>query len=474
MSITSRLSLSAALLTLSVAVLLVPAYRSSNLSSEATPTPAADSASLAPTPPLGWNSYDAFGVTITESQLKEQANSFAKNLKSFGWQYVVIDAEWFVANPTPGGNGAASVFSLDSFGRYIPAENRYPSAAGGKGFKPLADYIHSRGLKFGIHIMNGIPKKAVEANSPIANSNYHAADAADTSVTCPWNPDNYDLKPSAPAAQAYYDSIAALYASWDVDFIKADCIASRPYRPDDIRMLSEALRKTGRPIVLSLSPGAAPIEKARELRKYSNLWRISDDVWDLWHSDVPYPQGLNDQFANASRWAGVAQAGAWPDADMLPIGFLGPTPGLGQPRPTRFTQDEQRTLLNLWCIIRSPLMIGANLSKLDPWTLSLLTNPEVLAVDQQSTDNRPVVDTDPVVIWIAETPAHDAFYVAAFNRSPTSRELIYPWSQLGLPDPQYSARDLWLHKNLAPAPTLSVTLPPHASVLYKLSTAAPH
>ena len=122
---------------------------------------------------------------------------------------------------------------------------------------------------FGIHILRGIPKLAVEKNLPIARSPYRAAQAAATSDTCPWNPDNYGLDAAKPAAQAYYDSIARLYASWGVDLIKADCIGSRPYKGDDIRMLSLALRKTGRPIVLSLSPGAAPIEKIDELRAYS-------------------------------------------------------------------------------------------------------------------------------------------------------------------------------------------------------------
>lgn len=425
---------------------------------------------LAATPPLGWNSWDGYGTTVTEAQVKSNANWFAENLKPFGWQYIVVDMEWFVTNPAPEGNSKASLFSMDSNGRYTPAENRFPSASGGAGFKPLADYLHSLGLKFGIHIIRGIPKKAVEADLPIAGSPYHAADAADTAETCPWNPDNYGIDAAKPGAQAYYDSIAKLYASWGVDLIKVDCISSHPYRGDEIRLLSIALAKTGRPIVLSLSPGAAPIEKTEEMRKYAQLWRISDDIWDLWHSDVPYPQGLGDQFPNALKWAGMSQPGHWPDADMLPLGYLGPAPGWGKPRQTRLTHNEQRTLMTLWSIFPSPLMVGGDLPSADAWTKSLLTNPEVLLVEQQSTENHPVIVSDSVVIWTANSPSKDAVYLAAFNRSETSKELKYSWSQLALPGTVYLRRDLWERKDLGDASSLSIVLPPHACILYRLKT----
>ena len=252
---------------------------------------------------MGWNSWDSYGTTITEADVRANAKWIAENLKSFGWQYVVIDMEWFAVNPTASGNSKTPQLSMDEFGRYTPDVNRFPSSANGAGFKPLADYVHSLGLKFGLHIVRGIPRQAVEKNLPIADSAFHAADAADTSDACPWNSDNWGLDASKPAAQAYYDSIAKLYASWGADFVKADCIASRPYKGEEIRMLSTALRKTGRPIVLSLSPGAAPLEKVAEMRQYADMWRISDDVWDMWHSDVPYPQGLGDQFPRVAAWA---------------------------------------------------------------------------------------------------------------------------------------------------------------------------
>jgi alpha-galactosidase len=393
------------------------------------PLASATAEALAPTPPMGWNSWDSFGTTITEPDFKTNAQWLAEHLKSFGWQYVVVDMEWFVTNPTPEGNSKTSQYSLDDHGRYSPAILRFPSSANNSGFKPLAAYAHSLGLKFGIHILRGIPKQAVEKNLPIEGSDYHAADAADTSDTCPWNFDNYGLDASKPAAQAYYDSIARLYASWDVDLIKVDCISSRPYKGDEIRMLSTALRKTGRPIVLSLSPGAAPIEKVDEMRKYANLWRISDDVWDLWHSTVDYPQGLGDQFPRIAKWAGLAQPGGWPDADMLPVGYLGPAPGWGEARETRMTHDEQRTLLTLWSIFRSPLMIGANLPKNDAWTTSLLTNPEVIAVDQHSKGNRVLLSTSATVEWLAQSESGNDYYLAIFNLQERAQKVDFAWHE---------------------------------------------
>jgi len=421
---------------------------------------------MAAKPPMGWNSWDGYGTTVKESDVKANAQWLAKHLKSSGWQYVVVDMEWFVTNPTPEGNSKKSDYSLDDSGRYTPAINRFPSAANGAGFKPLADYVHSLGLKFGIHILRGIPKLAVEKNLPIAGSSFHATDAADSSDTCPWNYDNYGIDGSKPGAQAYYDSIAELYASWDVDLIKVDCISSHPYKGDEIRLLSTALAKAGRPIVLSLSPGPAPLEKAEEMRQYAQMWRISDDIWDLWHSTVAYPQGLGDQFAKVAKWAGKAVPGHWPDADMLPLGYLGPAPGWGQPRYTRLTHDEQRTFVTLWCIFPSPLMVGGDLPKADAWTISLITNPEVIAVDQHSTGNHPVISTDKTVVWVAESGKAGGRYLAIFNLDDASQNVQYSWKDLGLPDGKHKVRDLWKRKNLASEKSVSVTLPPHGSVLY--------
>ena len=266
-----------------------------------------NSQALAATPPMGWNSWDSYGLTITEAQFNANTAWFNENLKAYGWQYVVIDEGWYLNHPENQGKPAWE-FNLDTDGRFIPSVSRFPSSANGVGFKAMADAVHAMGLKFGIHIIRGIPKEAVEKNLPIAGSKFHAAEAADKSDVCAWNPDNYGLKANA-AGQAYYDSIAKLYASWGLDFIKVDCISS-PYKDDEIRMMSSALKKSGRPIVFSLSPGPTPVDKHEDLVKYANMWRISNDVWDVWkHTEGKEwnPQGVWDQFALTAAWAGHAQ-----------------------------------------------------------------------------------------------------------------------------------------------------------------------
>ncbi|HWC20371.1 MAG TPA: glycoside hydrolase family 27 protein [Terriglobales bacterium] len=421
------------------------------------------------TPPMGWNSWDGYGTTISEAQFKANADWFAKHLKSFGWQYVVVDMEWFVTNPIPEGNSKSSEYSIDEYGRYIPAPNRFSSSINGAGFRPLADYVHSLGLKFGIHILRGIPKQAVEKNLPIAGSSFHAADAADTSDTCPWNYDNYGVNGSKPAGQSYYDSIAQLYAGWGLDFLKVDCISSRPYKGDEIRMLSTALRKTHRPIVLSLSPGPAPIEKVEEMRNYAQMWRISNDIWDLWHNDKDYPKGVGDQFGNVAKWTSFSEPGHWPDADMLPVGYLGPAPGWGKPRYTRLTHEEQRTLMTLWSIFRSPLMIGGDLTAADEWTTALLTNSEVIDVDQRSADARLVSSADALIVWSAKSAARKSDYVAIFNTSSEPLNIQHAWKELGFNAAHYHVRDLWMNKDLGLLPSVKLNLAAHGCILYSLT-----
>ncbi|HEV3151293.1 MAG TPA: glycoside hydrolase family 27 protein [Acidobacteriaceae bacterium] len=421
---------------------------------------------LARTPPMGWNSWDSYGTTVGETQVKANAEWMAAHLKQHGWQYIVVDMEWFVTNPVAEGNATNFHYSLDGEGRYVPAPNRFPSAGHGEGFAQLAAYVHARGLKFGIHILQGIPREAVTKNLPIAGSRFRASDAANSSGRCNWNHDNFDLKDTA-AGQAYYDSIARLYAGWGVDLIKVDCIASRPYKGAEIRMLSGALRKTGRPIVLSLSPGSAPLDKLDEMRKYAQMWRISDDVWDEWYSDVEYPQGLGDQFPRVAKWAPFSKPGLWPDADMLPLGYLGPSPGWGKARQTRLSSAEQRTMMTLWSIFRSPLMMGGDLPHNDAETTALLTNDEVLAVDQHSTGGRAVLQSPVASVWTAEMTSGKGRYLAIFNTSNQAQELDYTWQQLGWPSGRYALRELWEHTESRAASGVSVHLAPHACALYR-------
>ena len=420
---------------------------------------------IARTPPMGWNSWDSYGRTLDEQNIKANAGWMARNLKRFGWEYVVVDEGWYLGQLKANDDRSAR-FQMDGFGRYVPDPIRFPSAGKELTFKPLADYLHSLGLKFGLHIIRGIPREAVAQNLPIAGSLFHAAEAADTTDVCPWNAYNFGLNSTHPAAQAYYDSLARQYADWNVDFVKIDCISDHPYRGEEIRMFSEAIAKSGRRMVLSLSPGPTAIDKRDEVSRFSQMWRISDDVWDVWYSDKQFPQGVKNQFARAALWAGVARPGHWPDADMLPLGSLRPAAGWGEPRETRLSRDEQRTMFTLWSIFRSPLIMGGNLTQADPPTVALLTNTEVIAVNQHSTDNRPVINTPDTVVWTARTEAGTSVYVALFNLSDAAQTIHYSWKDLGLPATSYGFRDLWEHRDLGTAGAVEVTVPAHGSVLY--------
>ncbi len=360
--------------------------------------------SWAPTPPMGWNSWDNFATTVTEAQTKAQADYMAEHLKAHGWRYIVVDIQWYEPGAKSHDYRPDAVLTMDAHGRLTPALNRFPSAADGAGFKPLADYIHALGLKFGVHLMRGIPRQAVEKNLPVLGTPYRAQDIADRSSICPWNPDMFGVDLTKPGAQDYYDSVFALFASWGVDYVKVDDI-SRPYHDHEpeIEAIRRAIDRTGRPIVLSLSPGETALTAAAHVRQHANLWRISDDFWDRWLA-------LRDQFARLENWNPHRIPGAWPDADMLPLGVL----NLGT-RSTRFTPDEQRTMMTLWSIARSPLMHGGDLTQTDAATLALLTNDEVLAVNQHSTNNRPLFNRDQLIAWIADVPNSSDKYLAVFN-----------------------------------------------------------
>ena len=384
-----------------VSLLMLGSY---SLTRAATEKPVTSFLEWAPTPPMGWNSWDCFATTVTEEQTKAQADFMAAKLKAHGWQYIVVDIQWYEPNAKDHGYRKDAVLTMDDYGRLQPATNRFPSANDNNGFKSLSAYVHSLGLKFGIHLMRGIPRQAVEKNLPILGTKFHAQDIADRVHVCPWNPDMYGVDMSKPGAQEYYDSVFALIAEWGVDYVKVDDL-SRPYfqNQPEVEAIRHAIDKTGRPMVLSLSPGATDIKAADHVTKHANLWRISDDFWDRWLA-------LREQFWRLAQWNPNRHSGAWPDADMLPLGTL----VLGS-RTTRFTPDEQTTLMTLWSIARSPLMHGGDMTKTDPATLSLLTNDEVLAVNQHSAQNRPLFDHDGLIAWTATDPANGDTYLAVFN-----------------------------------------------------------
>ncbi len=415
----------------------------------------------APTPPMGWNSWDCYGPTVVESEVKANADYMSKYLKKFGWQYIVVDIRWFVENDHAGGyNQDDPIYVMDEYGRLTPALNRFPSASNGKGFKPLADYVHSKGLKFGIHLMRGIPVIAVKNNTPILGSDDRARDVYSPEGQCIWLRDMYTVVGGKPGAQEYYNSIFQLYASWGVDFVKVDDLSGRS---KEIEMVRKAIDSSGRPIVLSISPGGDRPESIGFLKNNVNMWRTSNDFWDSW------PQ-LKNQFAILNTWAGLGVQGCYPDGDMLPLGKIGLRAERGEPRWSGFTSDEQFTLMTLFAIFKSPLMFGGDLPSNDEFTLSLLTNKDVLRVNQNSANGRQIFRENDLVAWTADDPKTGDKYLALFNASDSESavEMSVSFKQLGL-EGSHIVKDLWTGEILGKfTNSFKQTIKRHGAGLYRI------
>jgi len=390
-------------------------------------------------PPMGWNSWDCFATTVTEGKTKEHADFMAAKLLKYGWEYIVVDIQWYEPQATGFDYRKDAPLVMDKWGRLLPAANKFPSSDNGVGFKMLSDYVHKKGLKFGVHMMRGIPRQAVRQNTPIEGTDYHAADIADTTNICRWNGDMYGVDMKKPGAQEYYNSVLKLLANWGIDYVKVDDMSTHA---PEIAALRKAIDNTGRAIVLSLSPGGNPPSEGVFACENANVWRISGDFWDKW-------EALYRQFERFNNWSPFIGPGHFPDGDMLPLGTIGNSSGdIKTGRPTNFTKDEQYTLMSMWCIARSPLMFGGDMTKMDDFTLSLLTNEEVMAVNQASADNHQLFNQDGLIAWVASVPGSKDKYLALFNtrksESQTSGGVAVPvkLADLGF-DGSCQIRDLW-------------------------------
>lgn len=435
---------------------------------------------LAYKPPMGWNSYNCFGSAVHEDEVKANADYVAKNLKQYGWQYIVVDFLWSYDNP-PGskiGNpyqkqlqdgSYVPWLTMDKWGRLLPHVNKFPSAFNANGFKPLSDYVHGLGLKFGIHVMRGIPRQAVWAKSPIKGANGITADMiADTSSTCSWMNHMYGIDMKKRGAQEYLNSILELYKEWAVDFIKVDDIA-RPYHLEEVEGYYHAIRNTKREIVLSISPGETPRERASHVKNYTNMWRMADDFWDNWKM-------LKQMFDYAQKWEGVSGFGHWADCDMIQIGKLSKRGPVGPERFSRFTEDELYTHINFWSIFKSPLMLGGNLPENRELELKLFTNQEVIDVNQLGENPRILFKNDSSMVWISNTGNNKDINVGIFNIGETTHDVVVDFSKILLKGSavpgikgKVVVRDLWKQADIgAFKKSYSVTLNKHASVLLRL------
>jgi len=428
---------------------------------------------VAATPPMGWNSYNCFGSAVHEDEVKANTDYMAKYLKPYGWQYIVVDFLWSYDNP-PGSNignpfqkrlqdgSYIPWLTMDKWGRLTPQPNKFPSALGGNGFKPLADYVHAQGLKFGIHVMRGIPRQAVWAKSPVKGSNGITADmVADTNSQCPWMNHMYGLDMKKPGAQEYLNSLLELYASWGVDFIKVDDL-SRPYSAAEVEGYKKAIDQCGRPIVLSLSPGETPLNQAAHATQYANMWRMADDFWDNWKEVL-------HMFDYAKSWEGVGGPGHWPDCDMIQIGKLSKRGPVGVERYSRFTEDELYTHMTFWSIYRSPLMLGGNLPENRELELKLFTNDEVLAANQNGENPRQLYKKDGAMVWYSHVQGSKDLYVALFNIGDDPKPVTVDFASLGLKG-KVKVRDLWKKQNLGQFKKgYQQNINAHGAALFRLS-----
>lgn len=418
----------------------------------------------AKTPPMGWNSWDCYGPTVKEHEILANADYMAENLKDYGWEYVVVDIRWFVENTKSHGyNQDNPIYVVDEFGRYLPAVNRFPSAKDGNGFKSLADYIHNKGLKFGIHIMRGIPKNAVEHKLPIKGTNGITADQIYSPENqCTWLTDNYTILADKPGAQEYYNSIFELYAQWGVDFVKVDDLSAPIYHKDEIELIRNAIDHSGRNIVFSTSPGETPVSQGTHVSQHANMWRMVNDVWDSWWH-------IHHLMEVSADWYGYNDNGTWPDCDMIPLGRLSIRGERGDDRMTELTKDEQYTLMTFFTIFKSPLFFGGDLPSNDEFTLSLLTNKEVLKMHAESSNVRQLYKTDERLVVTSKNEKEDYTYLALFNTSDhTNLDIDVELEDLGLKG-EVTLTNMWTGGKLGVFNiSFNTNLAPHASRLYKI------
>lgn len=372
-------------------------------------------------PPMGWNSYDSHNWSCTEDEFIENCEFVDKNLKQFGFEYMVLDFGWSNPGRTNEGNPNQTsdlkpALYMDSYGRLIPTPDRFPNSLIGNSLKYLADFCHGKGMKFGLHLMRGVPRQAVAAKLKIKGTDITidtiAKEGEGWPIHCTWVNQMLGIDMSKEGAQEYIDSCFELYNEWEVDFVKIDDL-SYPYHTNEIEGFYKAINKLEREIVFSTSPGATPIENGEHISTFSNMWRISPDFWDFW-------KDIYDQFERFENWAKYRKDGAYPDGDMMPMSKISMFGPYGDPRYPRLTIFEKKTIIAVWLINSSPLILGGDLRIIDDTTLSLLTNPMFPLLNRFAKNGRVDSNVNGLIKWLADGTE----FVSFMAYTNTSEELM--------------------------------------------------
>ncbi len=456
-------------LLLSFAILILLACGNSN-------APEDKETLLAQTPPMGWNSFDSYGVYLHEEAAMANLEAFAKKLKPHGYEYFVIDAGWFGEFKLQEGTiypaeKHAVKLNFNEYGLLQPSKTYFPN-----GLQPIIDRCHELGLKFGLHLMRGIPREAVHQNLPVMGTNYTAADIADTTSICSWNHQNYGVDMDKPGAQEFYNSLINQMADWGLDFLKYDDLV--PF-PKEVEGVANAIAQCGRPIVYSLSPGGSVDENAINAFKRANMLRVTHDIWDE-------AKGIDQCFAAWRKWQGKEVPGFWIDMDMIPFGqlqLMSPKPegvegteskaeitkkiksgelsnfellaGKGWTRQSEFTTDQMYTFITLRALSASPLMMGGDLPTLDDFSLELITHKEVLACNQNGVMGKLIYDKDNIEIWKTPEQNNDGGWIGIFNRNETDKEVSFSYEDLTI-DTGVSLKSIWDKKSLGEVKSIQI------------------
>ncbi len=424
---------------------------------------------LAQTPPLGYNSYDSYNVNAYEAVMLKEIDAFIEKFAPVGYEYFVIDNGWFSTPkstqfegylcPTAG-SGPQEVV-VDEYGIVTPSQLFFPN-----GLKPMVDKLHAKGLKFGVHLMRGIPKLAVEKNLPIKGTKYTAKDIYTTNGDCGWCPYMHGVDMKKPGAQEFYNSVFKQFAEWGIDFVKVDDVT---HFPAEIEGYVKAIENCGRPMVLSLSAGGDSNVKYLETYKKTNMVRTTKDIWDE-------QIALDRSFESMRKWQGLEQEGFWPDLDMIPFGELCilRRPELNK-RPANKSEEEFMGKMHHWCkftdpqketfmtqraIAASPIMIGGSMINMDEHSVKLLTHSEMLGCVKNGVHGKLILEKDSIELWCApkanadrtgfQEYVYDEGWVAIFNRSNTLKNATIDGQFLRfLPAGNFNFKDVWGNQSVS-------------------------